>query len=406
MLNYRMGLDTWVRVGFFREFFLFWFFALTLSSVIFLRLYGFGLSNVPAFLVYLGTIFLIAHRGVLRVSRPNHVFFVTLLFFGGAFLSIFLQNEYNGSVVDRNGVDSYGNAVSNLGISLVYFFLGYFSFLPEGAFLKRQGTLLLLVVFAVMAFKGLGVLDYEAIKASTGIDVDQVQVSQSVLVLVLFCFAYAQREQRIIIAIFGSVILFFSGSRTAFIVGLMVMLVLAGAFQRFWRALVFLVLAAVFVGIYVALFAESPSEAVSRMLFSGGIAGDSSAASRLLQFEMGVAALKDQILIGDMNFVVRQFDGVGFYMHNILSYWQQYGFLIFLLVLSVLVWGGGIAYADFVLLREVDDGRLMFRLALYAYCLVSVLISLSYTYKFFWLMVGMYSKRILVDFGGGTVGKS
>lgn len=375
----------------------YWAFALSILIVVISRLYGYGLANTPVFAVYIAFACLICHKVVTRALRFNLIFVYAVAFFGFGLLSLVLQFDLYGSMLDRNYVDSYQNAINNLVIGFVYFVFGLVLVLPRERNLSFHALFLVSLLFLVLLSRGGGVVNYKELEASTGIEVDQIQISQSAVILVFLAFAYARGGLRLSVFLLGSVTLFLSGSRTAFAMGVAAMFYILMRLEKPQGA-VKIGLIVFFLTIPLLGVVDLASDdATARMLFLGGVASDSSAGSRLLQFLGGVEGLKDQILIGDFNYVVRQFDGVGWYIHNGLSFWQQYGALVFLIFVMLLVSMFRQARRDLLDPAAMSEPALVFRTIFLLYCLLAVFFSLAYTYKFFWLLVGLYCRPEKLD---------
>lgn len=381
-----------IRLDDLKSYVFFWFFALSILVVVVSRLYGLGLTNTPVFATYVVFSLVLCGKIFSRTFRFNRVFFLAIGFFVFSLVSVFIQVDLNGSLVDRNLVDSYDNAVTNIVIGFVYFLFGVVLILPRAGNLSSHSFLLVSAVIIVLMSRGSGVVNYKELEFSAGIEVDQIQISQSIVVLVFLAFAYAKKNWRLLTFLLGAVALFFSGSRTAFVIGVLVMFCILVRLEKPQGGVLIGLLMALFASVALLFFDFSRDDAVSRMLFSGGLEADSSASSRMLQFLGGLEGLQEQILIGDFNYVVRRFDGVGWYMHNGLSFWQQYGAPVFLVFVMLLVEMLRVARRDFGDSEGRGEPAIVFRTVFLLYCLFAVFFSLAYTYKFFWFLVGMYCR--------------
>ena len=192
-------------------------------------------------------------------------------------------------MLDRNYVDSYQNAINNLVIGFVYFVFGLVLVLPRGRNLSFHALFLVSLLFLVLLSRGGGVVNYKELESSTGIEVDQIQISQSAVILVFLAFAYARGGLRLSVFLLGSVTLFLSGSRTAFAMGVAAMFYILMRLEKPQGA-VKIGLIVFFLTIPLLGVVDLASDdATARMLFLGGVASDSSAGSRLLQFLSGLS---------------------------------------------------------------------------------------------------------------------
>lgn len=110
---------------------------------------------------------------------------------------------------------------------------------------------------------------------------------------------------------------------------------------------------------------------------------DNSVAQRNIQFQIGWVRLLDNWFIGDYAGQVITFGKIGAYMHNLLSYWQQYGLVIFIFIIASI----------FFVLREIvfqltkiNANKYFPYIAVYA--LVTCIFSRSYVYPLLWLTIG------------------
>jgi len=382
-----------MRLGVLKEFIYFWSFSITLVGVVFSRLYGLGLGNVSAFLCYMIFIVLYTKGAALKKIKFGLVMRLALLFFILAVGSIMVQKHISGSLLDRQGFDTYEFAINNLIITFIYFLFGMIAVFATSTYLKTKGILLVLVTLIFGAAIGRGVIDYEAISARIGSNVGQIEISQSFVVIVLLALAYSRRYKMTVIII-GSVLLFIAGSRTAFFLGAATMLFYAGAVGSVSRRMAVILGSILAMSFFLAFFDLGSNPLLSRMLLTEGFAGDSSAQSRLRQVELGFRGLQEQLIIGDMNFVVDQFGGIGFYIHNIFGYWQQYGGIVFFLVCLILFLICKKGKKDFITIQSFDHPFYTFRLLMLVYTILAVLVSMSYTFKFLWFMVGLYCVNV------------
>lgn len=368
------------------------------SSLLF-SLHGAGISNVPAFLTYIVLVSAFVAGGNLRRLKLGRLSGVALSFFALASLSVLFQNSIYGSLVDNNGVDAFEFAVNNLIVNFAYFVFGWLAVLPR----EKDLGLYVYIPLGMLAFLfapfGGGVLDYQAISDALGRDVNHLVVAPNALALIFIAVAYSAGWARFSVYVLGAVLLFVVGSRTALFFGLLVAMLVPVLVGKARTG--FFVLFGFFVfvcGVY--FFRDAFDQDVAeRMFFGEGVSDDLSSASRLIQFQIGFEALLDQILIGDMNFVVRYFGGVGFYMHNVLSFWQEYGFFVFSIVCVLLVFLIDEILRDLRFLKVSRFGVIEYRVYLGAYVVVASLLSMSYTFKMLWFAIGMYcidfrSKRV------------
>lgn len=366
----------------------FWCLVVTLVLAMVFSLYGIGFANIAPFGVY-AVVAVFVFRGARRVNAGRGpTFFWSLVFFVGAATSLVAQLRLSGAMVDNSGANTFEFGMSNLVVTFFYFVMGVVAALPTRGNLSWPAFFSsLLPLIAVLPF-GLGVLDYESVSLAAGREVSHLTVAQLALALVYLSYSYARGLLKVVVLAIGSATVFLTGSRTAFVLGFVVVFLLLLADTRIaFRIKAFAILAIVFVVVGIASLSE---EAVGRMLFLEGLSEDSSGLSRLRQFDVGLPGLAEQLWLGDMNFVVKEFGYIGYYMHNGLSFWQEYGLPIFLIFLMVVFHVGHRIYQDLRELRIEQAPHRVFRVHLALYCLVSVVVSMSFTFKMVWFAIGLY----------------
>ncbi|MHB9798220.1 O-antigen ligase family protein [Pseudomonas sp. MT3] len=127
----------------------------------------------------------------------------------------------------------------------------------------------------------------------------------------------------------------------------------------------------------------------SRMLkiFTSDYSDDASFLERKLFWTRGLEHISNNPLLGGYDQIVLDFNDHGAYIHNILSYWQVYGILGFLLFLTIFV-----AFPFFRLrlfsIRRYSQLETV-ALTLYLYFSFQLIFARSYTYMYCWLLVGI-----------------
>ena len=379
-----------IQVGPFKEFVYFWALAMTFVVVLLSQFYGIKISNVPAFFVYIIFVVVFSNGIIFKKVKNKSVLKIAFLYFILATASIFIQFKVYGSFVDISGMDTYKHAMTNLFITFFYFLMGIIAVFPSGNSHKKKGVLLVFFVFCLFIFSGMGDLNYENVSSKINVKLGKIELSQTLITIVFFSLAYG-RKYRTLVLVLGSLILFLAGSRTAFILGVLTMVFYAsaiGSVSRRIKAVIGTVLVIIF---FVAFVGEGSNPFLSRMLLVEGIEGDSSAQSRLRQIFLGFSGLREQLIIGNMNFVAFESGRIGYYIHNIFGYWQQYGAIVFLVVCILIFVIGKSAIIDFKYIKLNDSPFITFRMLMFFYSFLALLFSMSYTFKLFWLVVGLYS---------------
>lgn len=119
---------------------------------------------------------------------------------------------------------------------------------------------------------------------------------------------------------------------------------------------------------------------------------DTSLMARRQMNNLGIEAIKNNWFIGDFRGQVDQ-GGFGAYMHNFLSYWRQYGIVVFLLFVLLLV---AIWLNVFKWLRQdaLHNSAYLFAFAYLSFATLGVLFSKSYVYTEIFLAIGICTSLI------------
>lgn len=139
---------------------------------------------------------------------------------------------------------------------------------------------------------------------------------------------------------------------------------------------------------------ETQDGLIGRM-FGSVISGeDSSLNSRMIQFDVGITSLADHWFLGDYGGQIRDFGDFGAYLHNILSYWSQFGLIPFLLIISLWVKATLRAKSCIASDEAWADPDQRFFVAALVFFVVEVFASRSYVYFMAWLALGMSAAPI------------
>lgn len=369
-------------------------FRLISASSVFLAIVGlavFDLAIAPAYLVASYVVFALAIcKNTTKVLRrfDRNIVWAVVLFFASAALAINVQNATSGSMKDFLGRDAYSFASGHILLALLYFSFGVVAVLPENNNHRLVPLLGMAGLYLILFHSGLGFIDYERLSEYSTRPVDHLALGDPVLILTFVLAASSKGATKYLILCLGLVAVFLIQSRTAFFLGLMISVCrvafLAPRLGLRGASLVFSVLGAAYAS------GRGLEVEQGRMFFQTEASYGGSALIRLEQFEVGFAALSTQTLIGDMNFPVVQLDNLGGYMHNIMSYWQQYGLFVFLVFLALLFVVARCASRDYAVLRQFCNPTAEVRFMVAGYAIIATLVSKSFAFYWVWFGVGLY----------------
>lgn len=312
------------------------------------------------------------------------------------YLSVAMQFTFSEGVMDRDGVDSFDYTISMLNVGMAWFFAG------SAISLTRIGNTNilalaiagLLIGIVASALRNGYVIDYEFLKYTGKFKgLSHLSVAEYLLMLMLFAYAVSYSYIRYIILVALVAVVFVGGGRSSLFFGALspvtyeIMRAYANSGVKLIRIVPGILVAiglVVGIGMYVLDFQDS---SVRKMLFLEGIGEDSSAKGRLLALEVGLKGLPSQIPFGDPNYIVREFGAIGAYIHSLLSAWQFFGFLPFILFVYGLYYSLKKAMEE--MSTEVDSCTVFFSVLL-IYVVYGALLSKSVGSFFLWLSLGYW----------------
>jgi len=222
-------------------------------------------------------------------------------------------------------------------------------------------------------------------------------LGDSFAVLSLLVLSVLRLEiSRVLFTFISSALLFMFHSRTSFYAYCFVMLMYL-AISRSRQIYIYTTLVLSSFSIFIYSFGLFDFVSDSRIISSLGAAKDDSLTERKQQFEQGIVALKENLILGDYAGQVRDFADFGAYMHNYLSLWRQFGLIPFLLFSILMCLNLRLI---FLYIREALNIRrthpdVIFFILLSVFNIVEVVSSRSYYYPYVWLTCGMTAKFYL-----------
>lgn len=167
-------------------------------------------------------------------------------------------------------------------------------------------------------------------------------IARSVSVIGILALAYCQSAITVLIAYVLLIVqLFFIGARSEFAGIFALAPILFLIYCRDIRSRIFLVMiTASIVAALLSIFAQDIAEAIqsSRQSKLLDLSDDNSWLARQKLLAQGLDRLLDNPIFGDFSGEII-IGGLGKYIHNILSVWQQYGLIPFLLFTGLLIYG-------------------------------------------------------------------
>lgn len=327
---------------------------------------------------------------------PSSVF-LTILFLGCIAVSLSFQVLLGFDEFDQLGRSSLQYSVAMYGMGFLWLIIGVSIQsvrLGKANFVAAAIVVLLIWIIGRSLESGSYVVSYYSLMSESGVEgLSHLSVGDFAVLLLIIAFSVSDERYRIIIYLSGLLVLFALGGRTALYVYALTGMIYGLFFSGLWRHYIVVLLlggaSIAFQGIAKTLLNDN--ELASRMFLIGGLKDDTSFQGRMEYFLKATDGLLIQAPFGDAGFIVREFGSVGMYMHNILSFWQFYGFIPFILLLAILI-----KYILFsIKLRKELISRIdVFGVYLLIYSFICVMSSRALGFYLLWLAIGFWCARL------------
>lgn len=331
------------------------------------------------------------------LKNKNVIYLSLLCFF--VFIALMMQRALGVDTIDSMGRSAYGFAFSAFLVSFVWMLAGaafqFYDF-KKNNFLSILIVLLLAFLISRNVVDGL-VISYWEINLAMGSDTaTHLLIGDYVLFFVVLSLALAGTNLRLVIFPVLLIVLFAVGSRTIFYLFALCWILHYLIFVNFRVGTIyFSTFVFVLIGFVVPYLALTESDQLlSRMLFSDGLESDDSFADRIRLLIDALSILGDQALYGGLAIIADNFGTIGAYMHNVLSAWQFYGFIPFVLILILFFSISKHLWLNRrnLTLRVDYFGSLMF-----VYVLFASLLSRSVAYNLMWFIFGFWVMKISLN---------
>lgn len=315
-----------------------------------------------------------------------------MFFWALSITSILIQEILFIPKVDKIGVNAYNMSLSYAILSIIYFVFGLLLRFESIKNMGFQPVIFITIAGLIITNGTFGFVNYENINIQFDNKVTHFMLSDAIVLLTFSGVVLTRGIKRIYVGSVGSLLLFLIQGRTAFYCTLLSML-LVGLFNKI-RSNIWILI----IGIFVLFTVWSEFDVASdlniqemreRMIVSGGIKDP----SLMLRGEALIGAITDldkYLILGDINWAINNYGAWGLYVHNLLSYWIQYGFLVFVLIIFI------IKIVLERLIKNLNDERVeenpdvYFRMLMGVYALLSVFLAKSFAWNWFWFVVGLF----------------
>ncbi len=354
------------------------------------------LSDVHIAIVALFSLFIFLMPYVfLRQCIPfdaRAIFFILMLFgYGG--LAVVLQTTTLQEKIDLLGFSSHIFPRTR--------WIETSSWLGLGLCCSRarldSSLVIVLILFSLLTLlvgtnvTGIETINYDTLKSELNIQgATHLMISDNIILVGYAVFVLAPPYLRILIFWGLAILLFIAGGRSAFIFGMISLLIFmffSDSGTRKFRKIMFILVIIVTAGIYVFLAEYSYKDDFVEMFFSDGLKDDGSVVARSTQFTDGLTLLWSQFWYGNLGAIIEKFGLVGSTMHNFLSAWQYFGFPFFLIFVAA--WIEAIRRVGATYTSHSDYLLVQFMVILTLYSVMSLIFSKSATFWLAWFSLGI-----------------
>lgn len=324
--------------------------------------------------------------------KDDWIFLAFIFFVGGRIISDFL---FKGDQIDYNGASLFEFNANVLYLMVMYYLLGRFCF-DYALKNMRVITIGFSILFACVMLNidhGLGRIKMDFLdERKMGLYLILGDIF-SLVAIAAFC-SVKRNDAKVAISLFSLVALFYLNSRASLYVSLLVY-VSYFSFIKLTNVIKygFFFLATLLLILFI--YGDSAIESNERMFFGFGNAGeDLSLAGRNEMMDLGLDHILSNVIFGNYGGVIQDVGVIGAYIHNAMSYWQQFGlfaFVIFVyLTLSNFISLFKLALSNRDVFSRVDC---QFVILGGFFSVLMVVFARSYAWYLVWLFIG-YSASV------------
>jgi hypothetical protein len=340
-------------------------------------------------------LFLSPHRKSLAPTKKTLKYLIPFLIFTTYMLLVQITNFSLGDRIDSYGRGLFQYNLGALANNIAWFIIGMLVMTYIFRTLKHRAPFF--TWLAITLFY-LSVLDFKTLSIDFSSTIDDKRS-----IYLIFADLYAaiaiitistQRKNSLFLGTFliSFLTLYFLNSRASMVlfgVSFIVPILMKSSFR--WK--VALIIAATIAGFLLLLASQANDAEGSRMLafFSTDYTNDGSYIGRMIQFDAGLSHISANPVMGGYNSIHRDFGNHGAYMHNILSFWQVYGIIAFILATTLFLITPLKLSIKNMLKNSLPEHPPQLRaiILLSTYIVLQIAFSRSYTWSYPWFLFGM-----------------
>jgi hypothetical protein len=269
--------------------------------------------------------------------------------------------------------------------------------LAEGGFRESWiASIVLFLIVAVPVAMGLHggfVMDYSYYDSSrANSDPNHLTINSFASPALVASFALAPGRFRYIVFVLGVVASFAMGGRADFGLFIFTAIIFWWTTSNSVSKLKYISMGLMaLLGLVFAMPSSFMSTSgVSRMLFAGGLSGDTSYVARVSFLYEDAPRLPSEAFFGNVSDLVKYHGSIGAYIHNILSVWQYYGVVVFLFVFCLLI-----SHAVYVwrLRKSFMTATDKLGATILCYTFTGVLLAKAVPFPMMWIALGFWAAK-------------
>lgn len=351
----------------------------------------------PLAIIPLGAIYVTPQLiaiGKRKVNISIFLFFLTCIFL---LLIPILQNIFLDNLFDYFSRSShqYIWTISLLAISWIFAGAVMGCIRNTDLFFKwiTYISFLIITICLIYALNGNFFVDYQFLTSlrNDDIKIHHLSLTEPLMLIFFMVLAFLYNTKIKWIAIL--IILFFMfalGGRVAFFCYILTILIyefLSSRVYNYLPKLLFMVVVGIYVFLSLSTSLNDDFE-FNKLFLSSGIENDESFRGRMLFFKDFGEGVLNQVVIGNPNFFIIHHNDLGTYAHNILSLFQFYGLIPFIIIVFSLLF---IVKKIYVLkLYLIDDILIKFGILFFIYTFFSILVGKAVLFSSLWFMLGFW----------------
>ena len=351
----------------------------------------------PVLIIPLGLLYLMPKLMVLGRPKVNvGIFLFFLILFFLLFIPT-LQNIFLDNLFDTSSRSSHEYIWTISSLALSWIIAGaIMGCIKNITFFFKCITYIAFLIFTVCiiyALNGNFFVDYHFLSSlrSDGIKIHHLSLTEPLMLIFFMVLASLYNTKLKWIAILTILFFMFAlGGRVAFfcyILAILIYELLSSEIHNYLLKFLFIVIISMYFFIMLSTNLSDNFE-FNKLFLSDGLKGDESFRGRMQFFYDFSEGAISQVVIGNPNFLIIRHNDLGTYAHNILSLFQFYGLIPFIVILYCLFF---IIKKIYVLkLHKSNDVLIKFGVLFFIYTFISVLLGKAVIFSSLWFILGFW----------------